>query len=522
MSRRAPRWHLPVLIAASVLFESLFVYHGVNVVDEGWTLYTAKRWLEGAPLYSDVFLVFPPGHMLAAVLGLLLDPPGLVVSRFVYAGFAIAAVALSYRLGCRVMPPGYAFFAALMLAIGAPRSHLAHHVFGYRYIAFSLLALLCDARRLDGGDRRWLFAAGLATGAGFCFRLDALAAAAAIGVGSLLTARSLRDAVRDGLAFAAGAALVILPVALALFASSGADAVWREVFVRPLAMTREQSLAIPSLELPEPWEQPGIGRWFAAVQFRLYGLLYAIYVAAVARSEWRARRRGEPPQGPMLAVLVVFGVLYFTRALGRSDEAHLDSALPPACLILTHALWRVASGLRLRTPVAAACGAAFLTGWTLFLGTGFVVLSERGGRPLVFSHGRIYAKSYGGKSIDWVVGQILRRTGPGDIVLDMSWAPLVHVLAGRDGPGGHDIIMPGTFLDAVEERDFIARLERNPPKLVIWPTQAFDRREDRRPGRYAPALVAWVRARYEPGPRHGRFRLMTPIAPAALGRRAAP
>ena len=84
------------------------------------------------------------------------------------------------------MPPGYAFFGALMLAIGAPRSHLAHHVFGYRYIAFSLLALWCFARRLDGGSRRWLLAAGLASGVGFCFRLDALAAAAAIGVGTLV------------------------------------------------------------------------------------------------------------------------------------------------------------------------------------------------------------------------------------------------------------------------------------------------------------------------------------------------
>jgi len=514
MSRAAPRWHLPLLVAASVVFESLFVYHGVNIVDEGWTLYAARRWLEGAPLYRDVFFVFPPGHMLPSVLALWLDPPGLVVTRVIYALFATAAVVLVYRLGCRVMPPGYAFFGALMLAIGAPRSHLAHHVFGYRYIAFSLLALLCFARRLDRGDRRWLFAAGVATGAGFCFRLDALAAAAAIGVGSLLTARTLRDAVRDGLAFAAGAALVIVPVALALVATSGADAVWREVFVRPVAMTRDQSLPIPSLALPEHWEQPLVGRWFAAVQFRLYGLLYAIYGATVASTEWRARRRGEPPRDPMLAVLVVFGALYFTRTLGRSDEAHLDSALPPVCLILAHALWRIASGLRLPPRVAAACGAAFLAGWTLLLGTGFVVFSERGERPLVFSGGRIYAKSFGGKSIDWAVSQILSRTRPGDVVLDMTWAPLVHVLADRDGPGGSDIIMPATFLDAAEEQAFIARLERNPPKLVLWPTQPFDRRADRRPHAYAPALVAWVRARYEPGPRHGRFLLMTPIEPA--------
>jgi hypothetical protein len=507
----APSWQLPVLIAASALFESFFLHHGINPVDEGWTLYTAKRWLAGAPLYSDVFLVFPPGHMLASAIGLTLDPPGLVVARLIYAAFAVSAVALVHRLGSRVMPPGYAFFGALLLAVGAPRSHLAHHLFGYRYIAFSLVALGCFARRLDGGDRRWVFAAGLAAGTGFCFRLDALAAVAAIGAGSLLAARSPRDALRDGLAFAAGAALVITPVALGLVATSGTDAVWREVFVRPVAMTRAQSLPIPSLALPAHWAQPQLGLWFAALQFRLYGLLYSVYLAAIAWSEWRARRQGSARRDPMLAVLVIFGICYFTRALGRSDEAHLDSALPPACLILAHALWRIASAARLSPRTAAACGTALLAGWTCLLGTPFVLLSERGELPLASAGGRIYTDDYG-KSLDWVVHEIRARTQPGDVVLDGSWSPLVHVLAERDGPGGSDILMPGSFLSEAEEQAFIARLERNPPKLVIWPTHAFDDRgEQGLPRAYAPALAAWVRARFEPGPLHGHFRLMTPI-----------
>jgi hypothetical protein len=511
MSQAAPRWHLPVLIAACTAYESLFIYHGVNIVDEGWPLYAAKRWLEGAPLYSDAFFVFPPGHLLPAVAGLLLDPPGLVVSRSLYAFFQIAAAVGVYLFGRRVMPPGFALFGALLIGLTTPRSHLAHHVFGYRYMAFSLVSMLLFAWRLESGKRSLLFWAGLACGVGFCVRLDSLAAAAAIGVGTLVTARSGREAVEDGLLFGAGAVLAILPIALWVLAEAGAESAWLEIFVRPVEMTRLQSLPMPTLVPPEKWVQPLIARWFAAIQFRLFLLLYLVYAVVVTRAWWQARRRGEKPADPLLLVLVVFGAAYFTRTLGRSDEAHLDSALPPAYLLLAHGLWRVSVWARVGPRLAALGLVLFFAGWTYMLGTVFVIRSERGTRPLVFSNGEISAKVWGGKAIDWVVGEMLRRTRKGDVVLDLTSSPMVHVLADRNGPGGADIIMPGTFLDAEEERVFIERLERNPPKLVLWPTKPFDRHSsDRRFAVFQPLLADWVRTRYEPGPKFGRFRLMLP------------
>jgi hypothetical protein len=512
MSQAAPRWHLPVLVVACAVYESLFIYHGVNIVDEGWPLYAAKRWLEGAPLFSDAFFVFPPGHLLPSVAGLLLDPPGLVVSRSIYAFFQIAAAVGIYLFGRRVMPPGFALFGALLIGLATPRSHLAHHVFGYRYMAFSLISMLLFAWRLEGGKRSLLVWAGLACGIGFCVRLDSLAAAAAIGVGTLVTARSWREAVEDGLLFGAGALLAIVPVALWVLAEAGAESAWLEIFVRPVEMTRLQSLPMPTLVPPEQWVQPLIARWFSAIQFRLFILLYLAYAVAVTRAWWQARRRGEPPADPLLLTLVVFGAAYFTRTLGRSDEAHLDSALPPAYLLLAHALWRASVWARVPPRLVTVGLVLFFAGWTYMLGTVFVLRSERGTRPLVFAKGEIRTRDgWGGRSIDWVVAEMLRRTRPGDIVLDLTSSPMVHVLADRNGPGGADIIMPGTFLDAEEERVFIERLERNPPKLVLWPAKPFDRHSsDRRFAVFQPVLADWVRTRYAPGPKFARFRLMVP------------
>ena len=111
---------------------------------------------------------------------------------------------------------------------------------------------------------------------------------------------------------------------------------------------------------------------------RAVGLLAARGGAASGRTD------------PLLLVLVVFGAAYFTRVFGRSDEAHLDSALPPAYLILAHALWRRASLLRLPAPAAHRVrGWPSWPCWTLLLAAPRSCWSERGERPLVFSSGTI-------------------------------------------------------------------------------------------------------------------------------------
>ena len=158
--RRLPRaepgsgWHLPLLLVVSVGFESLFFRHGMNRLDEGWPIAAAHALLAGGTLYRDAFFVFPPGHLLPAWLGAQIDPPGLLFARAIYLAFDVAAVLLLYLLGRRVMPAHYALFGALLLAIGAPASHLKQLLFGYRSLALAMLGLLAFARRLEGGPVR--------------------------------------------------------------------------------------------------------------------------------------------------------------------------------------------------------------------------------------------------------------------------------------------------------------------------------------------------------------------------------
>ena len=86
---------------------------------------------------------------------------------------------------------------------------------------------------------------------------------------------------------------------------------------------------MPALELPKRWNRTSISYLWTSIQFRLYTLLYAGYLVAVFGLWLRALRRREPFEHVLLLTTVVWGATYWLRSFGRSDVAHLESAIPP-------------------------------------------------------------------------------------------------------------------------------------------------------------------------------------------------
>jgi hypothetical protein len=473
---------------------------------------------EGGVLYDDVFFVFPPGHLLSAWLGYGWSPPGLIPTRLLYAAFNVSLCAALYFLGRRLMPPAVALLGCAMLAVAAHDSHNSHYLFGYRYLLWSTLALLCFAKRLESGDLRWMLAAGAFCGLALVFRLTpAFAAIAGIGLGVLVMHRTWGERFADATRFGLGLAGVAFPVFAVFAADAGWEAVWREAVIRPVAMTDRQSLPVPPLEWPERWGRWEIRETFVAAQFRLFALLYVGMILALGRGLVRTLRDGRVFDAPLLLAVTAWGGLYFLRSFGRADEAHLDSALPVACLLLARTLgiplrgaWRRGGGARRAAQlglIAVAAGWVFLTALDVYLRNP----SARGTLPVMTLDGAT-AVSPGTRYrvFDALVGELRRRTGPEDVVLDLTASSLLHVVAERRGPGGADVILPGTFLDPAEEADFVARLEQRPPVLVVAPIWTFDDRPSRTVPAHSPALWAWLKTRYVAYGRAGEFLLMRP------------
>jgi hypothetical protein len=444
---RDPRaWHVLVVLAASAGYESLFLHHGLNLVDEGWPLYAAMQLHAGGTLYDDVFFVFPPGHLAVAWIAWALDPPGVVLARSLYASFTVALCVGLYLLGRRLMPPGHALFGSLLLAVGATSAHLQQNLFGYRYLVSSLLALWAFDRWLGARDGRWIFAAGLFTGLSLVVRIDpAFAAGCAIALGVVAAGGSLRSWLRAFALYALGIAVAAGPVIALLLASVGPETLWFEVVVRPVVMTAEQSLPIPPLTVWPGADRKRLSDWFVALQFRAWLLLYAGYALGLSIAWLRAVRARRPFPDVLLLAVAVWGGVYFIRTLGRSDSAHLYSALPPVCLLLGHAASLAVRSLGLGRAVTGIAGAVCLMAW-IYLGGGDRVLDPayRGDAPLAALRGEVAVRRTSHlRAIDRKVAAILERTQPGDRILDLSASPLLHVLTGRRGPGYADLIMPG-------------------------------------------------------------------------------
>ena len=499
IDRDPARWQLPLVLLVSLAYESLFVHHGVNAMDEGWPLYAVARLLDGGTLYRDVLWVFPPASLLPAWLGHMLDPPGFLVARYVYASMAVALSGTIYLLARRLLPASYALLAALLVAVAAPHSHLVGVVFGYRYLVFTVLALLAFAEHLRAGGGRWLVLAGVSTGVGLLFRLTpAFAVSVGIGVGLLVASERWEERIGGALRFGAGLAIPVLPV-LAYFAMTvGLDVLWQQVVIRPVEMTRLQSLPVPIPSLPIPPGRQDVESFYAAAEFWLYPALYLGYAAWLARRWSAARAKGEPFEDVLLLSVVVWGGVFLMRSFGRSDVFHLESAVPPVCLLLAHGTHRLVARVKVRRPRTDALAIAVaLLAWTGLKGVDLYASPARlGTLPVESLDGKVRTTPVFRLLVDQPVAAIRRHTAPGDVILDLSASPLLYVASERRGPGGDDIVMPGTFRSVEDERAMVARLDQAPPRAVLVPRLYFDGREDRAPWAVAPELYAWVQLNY--------------------------
>ena len=515
-------WHLLLLVTVSAVYEICFLTMGMNLTDEGWPLYAAAQLHAGGTLYADVFFVFPPGHLLCAWIATAVEPSGtlpVVVARVLYGLFDLALVLASYALARRLMPPGFALLAGLCVAVAAPQSHQLQLLFGYRYLVWSVLALLAFERRLRTGRAAWMLLAGAAAGTGLVFRIDHMAVVGAIGLGVFTAYPSWRERLRDAAAFALGAALVVLPALVAFGAPVGLGVLWRELFVRPIAMTALQSLPFPPLLGLEDFDRESFAEAFERLLYRLPWLLYGLYLLALAPQALRSLWRREAFPHAFLLAVVAWGGVFFVRSLGRSDVAHLDSAIPPACLLTVHGIWLVYRVLRRRFDLrgawreraleVAVCVSAFAF-WVGILGSevywrwrgtsGHVEMLEslRSGRPIALENG------------ETEIAAIERLAAPGARIVDFTSAPLLHVLTARPGPGYADVVMPGTFLGPEEEIAFLERLRAAPPAVAILPLTDFDGMPERSFERQAPRIAAWVKAHYAPAQASGERLVLRP------------
>ncbi len=517
--------HLAILLIVSIGFESLFVDHGLSAMDEGWPLHAAMELQDSSldkKLYDEVFWVFPPGHLAPAWLAYQVAPPGIVLTRIFYAMFTIAACLALLFVARRLMPADFALLGVLLIAVAAPRSHFEQLLFGYRYLVWSAIVLLFFHLRLTRDDARWLFPAGLFAGLALFFRLTpAFAVSVGVGVGIMAASRDWRRWLRDGLWYSGGLILLWIPILLYFQGTVGLEKLWIEMVVRPVEMTALQSRPIPPI-LFENLDRTRISFSFASLGFRLYPILYLGLLASLLYRWLRAWKANRPFESVFLLTFVVFGAVYFTRSMGRSDIPHLESAIAPVAILVAYCASMVMKGKRFDPELAGPLIAirrltfcvAIFAAWIFFNGSDrYLDTTEMmGDRPLTHISDQIKVRSGSlGMEIDGLVPIIQEHAREGETILVMAHSPLLYVVAERHSPGYFDVVMPGTFRDPREERDLITHLAQSPPAVIVLPRQPFDNDKRRGLRRSAPLLTRWVAGNYRKIHDSPRYRLMVPV-----------
>ena len=515
---------MAIVLVVSIAFEALFVNHGLSAMDEGWPLHAAMELHDTTSnrlLYDEVFWVFPPGHLLPAWIAYDLAPPGIVLTRVFYAAFTVAACLALLFVSRKLMPADFALLGVLLVAVAAPRSHFEQLVFGYRYLVWSAIVLLFFHLRLSRDESKWLFPAGLFAGIALFFRLTpAFAVSVGIGIGIIAASRDWQRWIRDGLLYSAGLILVWIPVLLWFQGTVGLERFWIEMVVRPVEMTALQSRPIPQV-LYENLDRTRFSFSVGALGFRIYPLLFAGLLASLLYRWRQAFKANRTFDGTFLLAFVVFGAVYFTRSMGRSDLPHLDSAIPPVAILLAYcaslsgrfkAFALEDSNLRTRVNRVALCVVIFCA-WTLAMGSDRYLDTEEmmGSVRLENIPDPIHVRKGSlGMEIDELIPVIQQHSEPDETILVMTHSPLLYVVAERHSPGYFDLVMPGTFRSQQEQIDLIEHLKEAPPAVIVLPRQPFDKIKKRGLRYSAPLLTGWVAQNYAPIHDSPRYRLLVP------------
>jgi hypothetical protein len=277
------------------------------------------------------------------------------------------------------------------------------------------------------------------------------------------------------------------------------------MFVRPVEMTDLQSTPIPELTLAG-WSRDDITIAFTAFGFRFYLALYVAFALVLIAKWLNAVREGRRFEHSFFLAFVLWGGIYIVRSLGRSDEPHLDSAIPPATLLLAYLASLVTRSLLFRRQpeglsralASGALCACILGAWIFLIGSDRYVGPSllKGETPVESVSEDLLLKKGRAIIFDTQIPLIKQRAKPDETILVMFHAPLLYVLAERHSPGYHDVIMPGTFRNPEEEEAFLARIQASPPAVVVWPRLHFDRMKSRGIGESAPQIGRWVRTHY--------------------------
>ncbi|HEC16647.1 MAG TPA: hypothetical protein ENI99_08790 [Sedimenticola sp.] len=504
--------------------------------EEGLNLAWVQSILSGGVYGKDFACVYGPMLIYPLAWAMRLFGETVLVERAYALALNLVAHAIVifflYRVVCSrtVFLLGGVFYLFLFPA------QLAVHPSGsYLRVALAILPMIFAYGYMDSRRPYLLPVCGLVVGQSLLFSQEAgLCSLLALLVLFLLYHGAGGEWKRAGqacLLFLAGVVISVAPMLFYLFMNDAFGPFIDSMVGYPrLFMLGYSAMPFPSFN----WFIDNLDSNAAYLQF---GIIF-IYIFAAIQLLSRLMVGPVSPGLLIRITLLVFGVLLFRSALGRSDDFHALLAAPPAilliilyiedgfCLFRSHAQVgpRVAGlffSFFVAGSVVAWIGATpFLKSMVTATRDDLMSMDAKwnlvpwGTRLPALARGGIYFPPQTAASIRKIQRFLEKRTKPEDYVYFFPNEAVYYFLFNRKNPTRY--ASPYIAITAEHRKELVAGLERNRPRYVVYSLKTW-RMDEIRETIQAPEVVEYLRRTYRPALNMGDVVVLERTAGAASG-----
>jgi hypothetical protein len=342
---------VPVLLLISLCYLLSGNRIGLNIYDEGLSVYGATRILNGDIPYRDFWTIYAPGQFYALALLFKVFGPSIMAER-VYSGIVhFLIVVFTYCLAKKLVSQKFALLSWFLITVRSGS-------FGFYAspmppaIMFSLLSCLCLAEFICKKQKWGLLIAGISTGLAALFRHD-------IGFYTFLSGtavvipfvymnlsksennrmRKVFESLQTWSRYLAGTAVVMLPVAVFFIYSVPIQDLFSDLILFPgITFPKFRSMPYPA-PIPNPMhiingEQTIFSYAIAGldrVPFYFPLIVFAITLLGITFSIRNRRNLSEKKWLTILFFLL--GVTFFSQARVRPGTAHLFPTIIPGIIL---------------------------------------------------------------------------------------------------------------------------------------------------------------------------------------------
>ena len=531
----ARRWgRVCLLYLALLAYFWSFSKYGLNIWDEGGyangTLRTLNGdkalidfnpngYLPGRYWYGMLFFKLFGVEIQSLRMGVLLITPPMVL--------------MTYSMGRKFMPAGFALLAALFM-LSAPSMY-----YNRFYTFFVVLNLYCLTNFLEKRNLASLagLGAGIVASAFFKFEVTLFSTLISLVVLALLFChKRWRDdfhflsekmtpqfpSVSKTYYLVGGISATVLLFAIYL----GQDGYFAKVF--KLVVDAHEVWGNPFPEIFPFFgllKEVGYHQMFERILFYLPIFVYGV-VALFLFYQLILKKESLQIYHLMVIAVLLFGICAFGLVIWRAGFDNLLRTLPPFYLLLCYLLYRIREkvlsfekpvgrkGMFTRLPLNLLI--IFLPSLFYFemntqhgFYAGSIGALKLETTRLSLDKVDVYTNPGEAKWIKEVLDKIDIYSQKGDAILALPLNPIFYFLSDRVNPTPYEWILPG-MLEEKQEHELVELLKNRLPKIVIYVDIAIDGKEERRLASYSPHLYKFLVEYYSFKEMVGFFQILLP------------